>query len=195
MRFRSTYPGMILSKNRVSTFWIMPQENAKENRMQFDSLDDIRTFCRDLPAGDPRFADIAAHRQQNLTKPPGSLGRLEELAIWLAQWQGRERRGSIASPLPCSPAIMASPRAASRPIRQPSPRRWWRISPPAAPPSTRSPDLPAPSCAWCRSNSSGRRAISPKLPRWIPTSFSARSTKATAPCPMIATCSLSARWV
>ena len=35
--------------------------------MQFDSLDDIRTFCRDLPAGDPRFADIAAHRQQNLT--------------------------------------------------------------------------------------------------------------------------------
>ena len=57
--------------------------------MQFDSLDDIRTFCRDLPAGDPRFADIAAHRQQNLTKPPGSLGRLEELAIWLAQWQGR----------------------------------------------------------------------------------------------------------
>ena len=60
--------------------------------MQFDSLDDIRTFCRDLPAGDRRFADIAAHRQQNLTKPPGSLGRLEELAIWLAQWQGREPR-------------------------------------------------------------------------------------------------------
>ncbi len=25
-----------------------------------------------------------------LTKPPGSLGRLEELAIWLAHWQGRE---------------------------------------------------------------------------------------------------------
>ncbi len=58
--------------------------------MQFDSLDDIRTFCRDLPAGDRLIADAAAHRQQNLTKPPGSLGRLEELAIWLAQWQGRE---------------------------------------------------------------------------------------------------------
>jgi nicotinate-nucleotide--dimethylbenzimidazole phosphoribosyltransferase len=26
-----------------------------------------------------------------LTKPPGSLGRLEELAIWLARWQGRDR--------------------------------------------------------------------------------------------------------
>jgi nicotinate-nucleotide--dimethylbenzimidazole phosphoribosyltransferase len=58
--------------------------------MPFDSLDDIRAFCRDLPGGDGRFADIAAQRQQNLTKPPGSLGRLEELAIWLAQWQGRE---------------------------------------------------------------------------------------------------------
>ena len=59
--------------------------------MHFDSLDDIRAFCRDLPAGDSAAADAAALRQQNLTKPPGSLGRLEELAIWLAQWQGREQ--------------------------------------------------------------------------------------------------------
>src|SRR5258705_1442131 len=58
--------------------------------MQFDSLDNIRVFCRDLPNGDERFADAASRRQQNLTKPPGSLGRLEELAIWLARWQGRE---------------------------------------------------------------------------------------------------------
>src|SRR5713226_8269560 len=58
--------------------------------MQFDSLDDIRAFCRDLPRGNTRFAEAAALRQQNLTKPPGSLGRLEELAIWLARWQGRE---------------------------------------------------------------------------------------------------------
>ena len=58
--------------------------------MPFASLDDIRAFCRELPGGNRRFADMAAHRQQNLTKPPGSLGRLEELAIWLAQWQGRE---------------------------------------------------------------------------------------------------------
>jgi nicotinate-nucleotide--dimethylbenzimidazole phosphoribosyltransferase len=58
--------------------------------MQFDSLDDIRRFCRDLPAGDADAADAAAQRQQMLTKPPGSLGRLEELAIWLARWQRRE---------------------------------------------------------------------------------------------------------
>ena len=59
--------------------------------MQFDSLDDIRAFCRDLPRG--RYAmppTLPTLRQQNLTKPPGSLGRLEELAIWLARWQGRE---------------------------------------------------------------------------------------------------------
>jgi nicotinate-nucleotide--dimethylbenzimidazole phosphoribosyltransferase len=58
--------------------------------MAFDSLDDIRAFCRDLPRGNVRAAEAAMRRQQNLTKPPGSLGRLEELAIWLAQWQGRE---------------------------------------------------------------------------------------------------------
>lgn len=58
--------------------------------MRFNSLDDIRGFCRDLPGGDPKAADAASLRQQNLTKPPGSLGRLEELAVWLAQWQARE---------------------------------------------------------------------------------------------------------
>jgi nicotinate-nucleotide--dimethylbenzimidazole phosphoribosyltransferase len=58
--------------------------------MQFDSLDDIRKLCRDLPDGDARAADAAARRQESLTKPPGSLGRLEELPIWLARWQARE---------------------------------------------------------------------------------------------------------
>ena len=32
----------------------------------------------------------ARTRQQQLTKPPGALGLLEGLAIWLAAWQGRE---------------------------------------------------------------------------------------------------------
>ena len=58
--------------------------------MQFDSLDDISALCRDLPGGDARAADAAAVRQHTLTKPPGSLGRLEELATWLARWQGSE---------------------------------------------------------------------------------------------------------
>ena len=59
--------------------------------MQFSKLDDIGAFCRDLPKGDSAAAEAAANRQQVLTKPPGSLGRLEELALWLARWQGREK--------------------------------------------------------------------------------------------------------
>ncbi|TGN61020.1 nicotinate-nucleotide--dimethylbenzimidazole phosphoribosyltransferase [Paracoccus liaowanqingii] len=42
-----------------------------------------------------RFDDTAAQgaldRQAQLTKPPGSLGRLEELAVFMAGWQGTDR--------------------------------------------------------------------------------------------------------
>jgi nicotinate-nucleotide--dimethylbenzimidazole phosphoribosyltransferase len=58
--------------------------------MRFRSLDDIRAFCRYLPGGNEGAADAARARQAHLTKPAGSLGRLEELAAWMAQWQGRE---------------------------------------------------------------------------------------------------------
>jgi nicotinate-nucleotide--dimethylbenzimidazole phosphoribosyltransferase len=57
--------------------------------MQFGTLDDIAAFCRDLPKGDAQAGAAAAERQAQLTKPPGSLGRLEELAAWMAQWQGK----------------------------------------------------------------------------------------------------------
>ena len=57
--------------------------------MPFDTLNDLRAACRDLPEGDDDAAAAAAARQNTLTKPPGSLGRLEELAIFLARWQGR----------------------------------------------------------------------------------------------------------
>lgn len=40
---------------------------------------------------DESAAAAAAARQAELTKPPGSLGRLEELAVFMAGWQGRER--------------------------------------------------------------------------------------------------------
>jgi nicotinate-nucleotide--dimethylbenzimidazole phosphoribosyltransferase len=43
-----------------------------------------------LEPPDAAAAQAAHARQTRLTKPPGSLGRLEELAIWLAAWQGRE---------------------------------------------------------------------------------------------------------
>ncbi len=38
---------------------------------------------------DPDAVEQARHRQRTLTKPPGSLGRLEALAVWFAARQGR----------------------------------------------------------------------------------------------------------
>lgn len=44
-----------------------------------------------LPEADAPAVDAAAARQAVLTKPAGSLGRLEEIALFMAGWQGRER--------------------------------------------------------------------------------------------------------
>jgi nicotinate-nucleotide--dimethylbenzimidazole phosphoribosyltransferase len=54
------------------------------------SLAELRERLADLPEGDEAAAAAIAHRQSRLTKPQGSLGRLEELAAWLGCWQGRE---------------------------------------------------------------------------------------------------------
>ncbi|MGF1592331.1 MAG: nicotinate-nucleotide--dimethylbenzimidazole phosphoribosyltransferase [Kiloniellaceae bacterium] len=53
------------------------------------SLDEFRDLLKVLPQGDSEAAAIAQARQGQLTKPAGSLGRLEDLAVWLATWQGR----------------------------------------------------------------------------------------------------------
>ena len=53
------------------------------------SFEEIRALVRELPGPDLEAASAAAAREGQLTKPPGSLGRLEELAAWLATWQGR----------------------------------------------------------------------------------------------------------
>ena len=50
---------------------------------------DLRRALAALPPGDEAAADAVAARQDTLTKPPGSLGRLETLVAWLARWQGR----------------------------------------------------------------------------------------------------------
>jgi len=55
----------------------------------FANLESLRAACRDLPDGDASAALAVVTHQAELTKPPGSLGRLEELAAWLARWQGR----------------------------------------------------------------------------------------------------------
>jgi nicotinate-nucleotide--dimethylbenzimidazole phosphoribosyltransferase len=53
------------------------------------SLADLRAVIDRLPGPDRDAAAKAAAREPTLTKPPHSLGRLEELSAWLATWQGR----------------------------------------------------------------------------------------------------------
>jgi nicotinate-nucleotide--dimethylbenzimidazole phosphoribosyltransferase len=53
------------------------------------NLDEIRALSAHLPGPDLEAGTLAASRQGQLTKPAGALGRLEELAIWLATWQAR----------------------------------------------------------------------------------------------------------
>lgn len=53
------------------------------------SLDDVRAALAALPGPDQDAADAARRREPQLTKPPGALGRLEDLVVWLSQWQGR----------------------------------------------------------------------------------------------------------
>ncbi len=40
-----------------------------------------------LPYASTQFQDFALARQKQLTKPAGSLGRLEEITVWLSGWQ------------------------------------------------------------------------------------------------------------
>ena len=53
------------------------------------SLDDVRSILAAFPGPDQQSMQLAEDREPQLTKPPGSLGRLEELSHWLAAWQGR----------------------------------------------------------------------------------------------------------
>jgi nicotinate-nucleotide--dimethylbenzimidazole phosphoribosyltransferase len=57
----------------------------------FTSFSDLHGICLDLPSGHPAASVAVARREAALTKPPGSLGRLEDLVAWLAHWQGHAR--------------------------------------------------------------------------------------------------------
>jgi nicotinate-nucleotide--dimethylbenzimidazole phosphoribosyltransferase len=66
----------------------------------FTSRDDFERALRAPCAPDEAACRAAAGRQAQLTKPAGSLGRLEAMAIFMAGWSGRERprldRGRVA---------------------------------------------------------------------------------------------------
>ncbi|MEQ9691131.1 MAG: nicotinate-nucleotide--dimethylbenzimidazole phosphoribosyltransferase, partial [Bauldia litoralis] len=52
-------------------------------------FDDIRKLVREMPGPDADSVATVRARDAELTKPAGSLGRLEDLVEWLAAWQGK----------------------------------------------------------------------------------------------------------
>ena len=60
-------------------------------------LNTLREMLKTAPGADSKAFDQAAERNGQLTKPPGALGRLEDLALWYAAWRGNPRP-DIAAP-------------------------------------------------------------------------------------------------
>lgn len=58
------------------------------------SFAELRQLLADLPGPDAAAERAVAERESRLTKPAGSLGRLEGLVRWLAAWQGRHPPGA-----------------------------------------------------------------------------------------------------
>lgn len=54
----------------------------------FISLSQFKSTLAAQPSFDQVTFDAATARNGQLTKPPGALGRLEELAVWYASWRG-----------------------------------------------------------------------------------------------------------
>jgi nicotinate-nucleotide--dimethylbenzimidazole phosphoribosyltransferase len=52
-------------------------------------FDDFRALVRTMPGPDSAAVAAVRHRDAVLTKPAGSLGRMEAIVEWLAAWQGR----------------------------------------------------------------------------------------------------------
>jgi nicotinate-nucleotide--dimethylbenzimidazole phosphoribosyltransferase len=61
---------------------------------------DIRRLITMMPGPDEAAVEAVRERDRHLTKPAGSLGRLEWLVEWLAAWQAKPRP-SVDRPLVC----------------------------------------------------------------------------------------------
>jgi nicotinate-nucleotide--dimethylbenzimidazole phosphoribosyltransferase len=60
-------------------------------RADFSTLSDVARLMRDLPGPDIAAREAARARDTELTKPPGALGRLEDVAIWYCGWRAHPR--------------------------------------------------------------------------------------------------------
>lgn len=58
---------------------------------------DVETLIQALPLTDEKAEAAARERQLQLTKPPGSLGRLEGIACFFAGWSGNDRPEIISA--------------------------------------------------------------------------------------------------
>ena len=63
----------------------------------FTTLTEFRDLLANAPLTDTVALEAATDRNGQLTKPPGALGRLEDLAIWYAGWRGTAKP-QIAAP-------------------------------------------------------------------------------------------------
>jgi nicotinate-nucleotide--dimethylbenzimidazole phosphoribosyltransferase len=63
----------------------------------FTDMDTFRALLAEAPGPDAQATSGATARNAQLTKPPGALGRLEDLAIWYGGWRG-DARPQIESP-------------------------------------------------------------------------------------------------
>jgi len=63
----------------------------------FSSLSDFGALLREAPGPDAAATGAAQARDAQLTKPPGALGRLEELALWYCGWRG-DARARVRAP-------------------------------------------------------------------------------------------------
>ena len=61
-------------------------------------FDDFRSLLKSMPGPDLDALAAVRRRDPFLTKPPGALGRLEEIVEWLAMWSGK-RKPAITRPL------------------------------------------------------------------------------------------------
>jgi nicotinate-nucleotide--dimethylbenzimidazole phosphoribosyltransferase len=63
-----------------------PSASGKISGMPFD---DIRALIKMMPGPDMEAIDAVQERDATLVKPAGALGKLENLASWVAGWQGK----------------------------------------------------------------------------------------------------------